>query len=111
MKYEDFIEEAYEIGLDGVKFPLYWLPTKDPSYSGKIKRLSLYRGLSISEDGLSTNFCFSEVSERKKAIEAVKEGLEITCELRAPCLRVFGGYVPKEYSSEDAINWIVESIK
>jgi len=111
MKYEDFIEEAYEIGLDGVKFPLYWLPTKDPSYPGKIKRLSLYRGLSISEDGLSTNFCFSEVSERKKAIEAVKEGLEITCELRAPCLRVFGGYVPKEYSSEDAINWIVKSVK
>jgi len=111
MKYEDFIEEAYKIGLDGVEFPLYWLPTKDPSYLRKIKRLSLYHGLPISEVGISTNFCSPEVSERKKAIEAVKEGLEMAHELGAPCLRVFGGYVPEGYSTEDAINWVVESIK
>ncbi|MBS7649688.1 sugar phosphate isomerase/epimerase, partial [Candidatus Bathyarchaeota archaeon] len=111
MKYEDFIEEAYRIGLDGVELTLYWLPSKEKSYFRTLKRLSLSRGLSISCAGISTNFCNSNPSERRKNIEAVKEGLEIAHELGAPCLRVFGGYVPEGVSVSDAMNWVVESIK
>jgi len=110
MKYEDFIEEAYRIGLDGVELTLYWLPSKDASYFRKLKRLSLYRGLPISCAGISTNFCNPNISERKKAVEAVKEGLEIAHELGAPCLRIFGGYVPEGYTDAEAIKWIIESI-
>lgn len=110
MKYEDFIEEAYRIGLDGVELTLYWLPSKDASYFRKLKRLSLYLGLPISCAGISTNFCNPSISERKKAIEAVKEGLEIAHELGAPCLRIFGGYVPEGYTDAEAIKWIIESI-
>jgi len=110
MKYEDFIEEAYRIGLDGVELTLYWLPSKDASYFRKLKRLSLYRGLSISCAGISTNFCNPNVSERMKTIEAVKEGLEIAHELGAPCLRIFGGRVPEGYTDSEAIKWIVESV-
>ena len=111
MGYEDFIEEAYKIGLDGVELTLYWLPSKDVSYFRKIKRLSLLRGLPISCAGISTNFCDPDVSKRKKVIEAVKEGLEIAHELGAPCLRVFGGYVPEGYSKVEAMGWTVESLK
>jgi len=111
MRYEDFIEEAYRIGLDGVELTLYWLPSKDTSYFRKIKRLSLLRGLPISCAGISTNFCNPNLSERKKAIEAVKEGLEIAHELGAPCLRVFAGYVPGGYTEAEAMKWTVESLK
>jgi len=110
MMYEDFIEEAYRIGLDGVELTLYWLPSKNPSYFRKIKRLSFFRGLPISCAGISTNFCNPDISEREKAIKAVKEGLEIAHELGSPCLRVFGGYVPEGYSKDEAIGWIVESL-
>ncbi|HIE18878.1 TPA: sugar phosphate isomerase/epimerase [Candidatus Bathyarchaeota archaeon] len=110
MKYEDFIEEAYQIGLDGVELTLYWLPSKEASYFRKLKRLSLFRGLPISCAGISTNFCNPDVSERKKAIEAVKEGLKIAHELGAPCLRIFGGYVPEGYADAEAIKWIIESL-
>jgi len=110
MKYEDFIEEAYRIGLDGIELTLYWLPSKDRSYLRELKRLALFHGLPISGAGISTNFCSPEPSERNKAIEAVKEGLEIANELGAPCLRVFGGYVPEGYSEDEAIEWVVSSI-
>jgi sugar phosphate isomerase/epimerase len=111
MKYEDFIEEAYRIGLDGIELTLYWLPSKEKSYFRALKRHSLSRGLPISCAGISTNFCTSNPLERKRNIESVREGLEMAHELGAPCLRVFGGYVPEGVSASDAVNWVVESIK
>lgn len=111
MRYEDFIEEAYNIRLDGVELTLYWLPSKDPSYFGKLKRLSLFRGLPISGAGISTNFCNPDASERKQAIESVEEGLDLARELGAPCLRVFGGYVPEGYTEKEATEWTIQSLK
>jgi len=111
MKYEDFIEEAYKIRLDGIELTLYWLPTKDKSYLRNLKRLALFHGLSVSCAGISTNFCNPNLSERNKEIEKVKEGLDIAYELGAPCLRVFGGYVPEGYAEEDAMRWVTESIQ
>ena len=81
MRYEDFIEEAYKIRLDGVELTLYWLPSKEKLYFRKLKRLSLFHGLPISCAGISTDFCNPDLSERKKEIEKVKEGLDIACEL------------------------------
>ncbi|MCX8171085.1 MAG: sugar phosphate isomerase/epimerase [Candidatus Bathyarchaeota archaeon] len=111
MKYEDFIEEAYRIGLDGVELTLYWLPSKEKSYLRTLKRLSAIRGLPISCVGISTNFCDPNPSEREKNVKAVKEGIEIARELGAPCLRVFGGYVSEGVHVDDAMKWVVESIK
>lgn len=111
MKYEDFIEESYRIGLDGVELTLYWLPSKEKPYLKMLKRLSALRGLPISCVGISTNFCNPNLSEREKSIEAVREGLEIARELGAPCLRVFGGYVPEGVHADKAMNWVVESMR
>lgn len=111
MKYEDFIEEAHRIGLDGVELTLYWLPSKDASYFRKLKRLALFHGLPISCAGISTNFCNPDAAERRKTIEAVKEGLAIAHELGSPCLRVFGGYVPKGYTLDEATKWTIEALK
>ena len=102
MGYEDFIEEAHRIGLDGVELTLYWLPSKSESYFRKIKRLALFRGLPISCAGISTNFCNPDIAEREKAVESVREGLKIAHELGAPCLRVFGGYVPEGHTEAEA---------
>jgi sugar phosphate isomerase/epimerase len=111
MSYEDFIEEAYRIGLDGVELTLYWLPSKEPSYLRKLKRLAFSRGLPISCAGISTNFCTPESSERERMIKAVEEGLSIARELGAPALRIFGGYTPKGYTEADATNWTIEALK
>jgi len=111
MTYEDFIEEVYRIGLDGVELTLYWLPSKDPSYLRKLKRLSWFRGLPISGAGISTNFCNPDVSERNRAVESAKEGLNLARELGAPCLRVFAGYVPTGHTETEATKWVIESLK
>ncbi len=110
MSYEDFIEEAYKIGLDGVEMTLYWLPSREPGYLRNLKRIAFSRGLSISCAGISTNFCSPDPRERERMIKTVEEGLRIARELGAPALRVFGGYVPEGYSEEQATRWTVEAL-
>jgi len=111
MGYEDFIEEAYQLRLDGIELTLYWLPSEEPSYFRKLKRLSLHRGLPVSCVGISTNFCNPETLEREKAISSVEKGLDAARELGAPCLRVFAGHAPDGYSTAKATEWTVESLK
>ncbi|MCW4020489.1 MAG: sugar phosphate isomerase/epimerase [Candidatus Bathyarchaeota archaeon] len=111
MTYEDFIEEAYRLGLDGVELTLYYLPSKDPSYFRKLKRLALARGLSISGAGIKTDFCRLEVSEMERTVETVEEGLNMACGLGAPCLRVFGGRVPEGHTLAEATRWAIEGLK
>jgi sugar phosphate isomerase/epimerase len=111
MGYEDFIEEAHRIGLDGVELTLYWLPSKEASYFRNLKRLALFRGLPISCAGISTSFCNPDAEERAKAIEGVKEGLEIARQLGAPCLRAFAGHVPEGHTKEEAMGWLINSLR
>jgi len=111
MSYEDFIEEAHHLQLDGVELTLYWLPSDESAYLRKLKRLALFRGLPISCAGISTNFCTPEPSEREKAARSVEKGLEIARELGAPCLRVFGGYVPEGYTVVDATEWVIQALE
>ena len=111
MTYEDFIDEAHRIGLDGVELTLYWLPSKDTVYFRRLKRLSLLRGLPISCAGISTDFCNPDASERKRAVKSAEDGLDFARELGAPCLRVFAGHVPEDYSEAKAMEWTIESLK
>ncbi|MEM2929828.1 MAG: sugar phosphate isomerase/epimerase family protein [Thermoproteota archaeon] len=110
MSYEGFIEEAYEIGLDGVEITLYWLPSREPRYFRNLRRIALSRGLAISCAGISTNFCSPDPVERERNIKAVEEGINISRELGAPALRVFGGYTPEGYSEEQAVRWTIEAL-
>lgn len=111
MSYEDFIEEAHNIGLDGVEMTLYWLPSREPQYFRNLKRIALSRGLPISCAGISTNFCNPDPMERERMIKTVEEGVGIARELGAPALRVFGGYVPEGYSEEQAILWTIGALR
>ena len=111
MSYEDFIEEAHNIGLDGVEMTLYWLPSREPQYFRNLKRIALSRGLPISCAGISTNFCNPDPMERERMIKTVEEGASIARELGAPALRVFGGYVPEGYFEEQAILWTIGALR
>ncbi|MEM2940790.1 MAG: sugar phosphate isomerase/epimerase family protein [Thermoproteota archaeon] len=111
MSYEDFIEEAYSIGLDGVEITLYWLPSRELEYFRKLKRLALSRGLVVSGAGISTDFCNPDPREREKTIKMVEEGLNIARELGAPVLRIFGGYAPGGFSERQVVQWATEAFK
>ena len=111
MSYEDFIKEAHRLRLDGVELTLYWLPSNEPTYLRSLKRVALVHGLPISGAGISTNFCDPDPSVRDETVKKVEEGLDMAYELGAPCLRVFGGYVPEGYTLAETTKWAIDSLK
>ncbi len=111
MSYEDFIEEAYRLRLDGVELTTYWFPSNEQSYLKRLKRLATHRGLPISCVGISTNFCSSDPAKKELTVKAVAEGLDTARELGAPCIRVFGGAVPQGSTEAQATGWTIETLK
>jgi len=111
MKYEDFIEEAHRIRLDGVELTLYWLHSKERDYLKKLKRLALSKGLPISCAGISTDFCNPVPSEREKTMKAVIDGLNVARELGAPVLRIFGGYLPEGHTEQQAMERATQALR
>ncbi|MGQ9690722.1 MAG: sugar phosphate isomerase/epimerase family protein [Thermoproteota archaeon] len=111
MSHEDFIEEAYSIGLDEVKITLYWIASKEPRYVKELKRLALSRGLPVSCVGIFTNLCKASSSEIEKNLKDVEEGLEIARELGSPALRVFGGYPSEGCSEEQAARMVTDALR
>lgn len=111
MEYEQFIEEAHRIRLDGVELTLYWLHSSERDYLRRLERLALWKGLPISCAGISTDFCKPLASEREKTIKAVIDGLNTARELGAPVLRVFAGYVPDDHKEQQAMEWVTQSLR
>ncbi|MEM2921953.1 MAG: sugar phosphate isomerase/epimerase family protein [Candidatus Bathyarchaeia archaeon] len=111
MGYEEFIEEAHNIGLDGVELTLYWLPSEETDYLRNLRRLALFHGLPISCAGISTDFCNPNPLERSRMIMEVKKGLKIAKELGAPVLRIFGGNLPEGFTEVKAMGWTIGALK
>jgi sugar phosphate isomerase/epimerase len=111
MSYEDFIEESYRLGLDGVELTTYWFPSDEPSYLRKLKHLALRRGLPTSCVSIRTDFCNADAAQKELAIKNVEGGLTIARELGAPCLRVFSGKASEGETEAEATKRAVETLK
>jgi len=111
MSLEDFLDKAVEMGLDGVELTAYYFPTTETDYLNKLKREVFLRGLDISGTAVGNNFCKADPEERRGQIEMVKEWVDISYHLGAPCIRVFAGGVPKGHTEEEAFGWVVDALK
>ena len=102
MTLESFIEEAHKIRLDGVELTGYYFQSKERPYLYRLKRLCLEKGLPISMVSCGAHLWSAEKEKRENVIEEIKQWIDITHELGAPCLRVFGGRwpPPPEYATE-----------
>lgn len=111
MTLETFLETAAEIRCDGVEITFYYLPANvTAEYLVKLKRRAFVLGLDIGSVAVGNNFVLPAGTERDSQISAVQKQLEYAAELGAPCMRVFGGSVPKGSSAEDAVKWVAECL-
>lgn len=112
MTLEGFIDLAAEIGCDGVELTSYYFPPNfDIQYINKIKRQAFLLGLDISATSVGNQFTFPPGPDRDKNIAHVKQWIDHAAEMGAPCMRVFGGPVPKGSSVEEASQWVVECME
>jgi len=111
MTLEEFLQKGVEMGLNGVELTSYYFKTTEDDFLYHIKRQAYLLGLDISGTAVGNNFCRAEEEERAKQIEMVKNWVDISVKLGAPCMRVFAGGVPSGHTEKEAFHWCVDSIK
>ena len=112
MTLEGFIDLAAELGCDGVELTSYYWPKDfDRAYLNKIRRKCFLLGLDISASSVGNNFVQPAGPKRDESIALTKTWLQHCEEMGAPCMRVFGGSVPKDVSREQCLKWAIEGFE
>jgi len=111
MTMEDFILKGVELGVHAVDITTYWLKSREPDYLVRLRHLAFKNGIPFSGAAIGTNMCQADPAKRSQELEKIKKWVDATELLGASHLRVFGGEIPKGASLEQAIQWVVETMK
>jgi sugar phosphate isomerase/epimerase len=126
---EKVIEQAADLGFDGVEILHRQMESETPQYVNKLKQLAFRRGLSIPMLSIHQDFVAPDANDRRKDVEHTVRCIDIAAQLGAPAVRlnsgrwntiasfddlmkVKGDEPPMDgYTNENAFNWVVESIR
>ena len=110
MSIEDFLERAYDLGLDGVDLHTKAFDdTSDPALR-RIRLACQRRGLVVSYIGVSNNF--GKTGEPLRAdIELAKEWIDVAQRMGVPMVRIFAAWLPKDEPIERVWERMTASIR
>ena len=126
---EQCIEEAAEMGFDGIEFLQIQMEGDSNSYLQMLKRRALVNGLDICGLSIHQGFVSPDKDVRQKNIDHTIKCIEIAYKLGIPCMRLNTGRwgtskdfddlmanrgieKPIEgYTDEDAYPWVIDSIE
>lgn len=111
MTMEDFILKAVDLGIDGVDMTTYYFKSTDPAYLVGLRHLAFKNGVLFSGAAIGTDMCQPDRGKRAEELAKIKKWLDATELLGASHLRVFGGEPPRGSTEEQAIEWVVETMK
>ena len=111
MTYEDLILKAVELGLDGVDMTVYYFKSTDPGYLDSLRRLAYRNAVAFS--GAACNAIMSKpaAAMRAESLAQIKKWVDVTDRLGASHLRVFVGDLEAGVTTQQAIDWSVETMK
>jgi sugar phosphate isomerase/epimerase len=111
MTMEEFVLQAVELEIDGVDITTYYLKSTEPAYILGLRRLAFRNGVLFSGAAIGTDMCQPDPAKRRDELEKIKKWVDVTGQLGASHLRVFGGELPKGASDEQGVQWVVETMK
>ncbi|MCI0499340.1 MAG: sugar phosphate isomerase/epimerase [Planctomycetales bacterium] len=126
---EQCIQQAGEIGFDGVDILQMQMEKDSNDYVQSLKRLAFINGLALCNLSTHQGFVSPDAARRQKNIDHTIYCIELAYKLGIPCLRINTGQwgttgdfdtlmanrgieppLPG-YSDEDAFPWVIESVE
>jgi sugar phosphate isomerase/epimerase len=108
---EDFIDFCAQQQLDGCELTAYYFPkTVTPEYLVSLKQRAHRLGLSISGTAIGNDFCLPTGPARDAQLQMMRDWIDYSAMLGAPCIRIFAGQVPKGDDEAAAIGRCAEAI-
>jgi sugar phosphate isomerase/epimerase len=114
MTLEDFIDFAAQHDLDAVELTRYYFPKsdkQDPKYLARLKTRCTRLGLDISGTAVNNEFTNPDDAALTKALDMVKEWIQVTSFLGGKTVRIFSGGVHKGDTEDKARARCVETIQ
>jgi len=102
MTVEQFIRTAGGMGVDGVDLLSYFW-RDEAAEAQKVAGWLKEAGLDLAAYAVGNNFVRGDDADFAKAVQTVRDGIEMAARLGAPTLRVFGGSLPEGVTVEQAL--------
>ncbi|HDZ13692.1 hypothetical protein LCGC14_1364250 [marine sediment metagenome] len=123
---EKVIENAAQIGFDGVEILHRQMENETVPYMNHLKRMAFERGLALPFLSIHQNFVEPDATKRKEHIEHTLKCIKLAVQMGIPAIRMnTGSWEGKRtanyyetgiqkpidgYSDQDAINWVIDSM-
>ncbi len=111
MTYEDLVRLAVEHGVDGLDLTVYWFPSTSDDFLLPLRRLAYKNAVEIYSLSIRTDMCRAEPEAREKEVAEVRRWVDVAEKLGAGHIRVFGGNVPRGRTEDEAVGWVVETLR
>ncbi|MGA2633441.1 MAG: TIM barrel protein [Terracidiphilus sp.] len=111
MTYEDLILKAVELGLDGVDMTVYWLKSTDPEYLDSLRHLAFRNAVGFSGAACNAVMVKADAAARADVLVQIKKWVDVADRLGASHLRIFSGDMLPGVTTQQAIDWSVETMK
>jgi sugar phosphate isomerase/epimerase len=111
MTLEDFILKAVELRCVSVDMTVYYLRSTDPEYLTTLRRLAYNNAVVFSGAACGASMVQADAAKRADQLAQIKKWVDVTDLLGASHLRVFAGPLPKGVPLQQAIDWVVDTMK
>ena len=111
MTMEDFIRKGVELQLDGVDMTVYYLKSTEPSYLTSLRHLAFQNAISFSGAACGASMVDADKTKRAQVLDDIKKWVDVTDQLGASHLRIFGGKLPPGRTKDQGIAWCIEVMK
>jgi sugar phosphate isomerase/epimerase len=111
MTYEDLILKAVELGLGAVDMTVYYFKTIDPGHLDSLRNLAYKNAVAFSGAACNATMVKTDAAARADALVQIKKWVDVADRLGASHLRIFAGDLPTGVTTQQAIDWSVETMK
>jgi sugar phosphate isomerase/epimerase len=111
MTYEQFIEKAVEMRLDGVDMTAYYFKSTDPAYLAHLRWFAYKNAMPFSGAACGSSMVQADPAKRAAVLDDIRKWVDVTDQLGASHLRVFAGKLPEGATLKEATGWVVDTLK
>lgn len=111
MTMEDFIDKGVSLRVTGVDMTAYYFKSTEPAYLASLRHFAYRKGVMFSGAACGVSMVQADPAKRAQTLPEIKKWVDVTDALGASHLRIFGGKLPPGATVQQAIDWVVETMK
>lgn len=111
MTMEDFIRKAVDLRIDGVDMTAYYYKSTEPAYLAGLRHLAYKNAVPFSGAACGVSMVQADPAKRAQSLVEIKKWVDVTDQLGASHLRVFAGPLPAGHTVQQAVGWVVDTMK